>query len=127
VPIGAALGETLGRIDSLATRASLGGTLSEPTCTLWSNLGPAVAEAIERALERAGGEHARAVFAEAGRQEDERLTTVEQQISEQQARWSARFADVRGQLQTIARRDNPLDRQVPHRIGGRIPAGSMFR
>jgi uncharacterized protein (TIGR03545 family) len=127
VPIAAALGETLGRIDSLATRASVGGTLSEPTCTLWSNLGPAVAEAMERALERARGEHARQTLAEAGQQVDERLTTIERQMSEQQTRWSARFAEVRGQLQTIAAGEAPRGRISPERLGRRLPGSSLFR
>ncbi len=127
VPICGALEETLGRVDSLATHASLGGTLSEPTCTLWSNLGPAVAVAIERALERAGGRHVRAQFVEAGKQVDERLTTVERQMSEQQTRWSSRVAEVRVQLRVLAASEVPRDRLSPQRIGRRLPSNSLFR
>jgi uncharacterized protein (TIGR03545 family) len=105
VPIAASLAETLGRIDSLATRASLGGTLSEPTCTLWSNLGPAVAEAVERSLDKAVGEHARSTLATAGQHVDEQLTTVEQQMTELQTRWSTRTAEVQTQLHVLSTRD----------------------
>ena len=86
VPIAGALEESLGRIDSLATRVSLGGTLAEPNCTLWSNLGSAVAEAMERAVQRAGGLHARALMVDAGNQVDEQLTLIERQMTDQQAR-----------------------------------------
>jgi uncharacterized protein (TIGR03545 family) len=127
VPIGKSLEETLGRIDSLATRVSLGGTLAQPTCTLWSNLGPAVAEAIEQALERAGGQHARSQLVEAGKQVDERLTTVERQMAEQQARWNTRVADVRAQLQAFAASEAPSDRLTPQRVGRRLPSNSLFR
>ena len=110
VPVAAALEESLGRIDSLATRVSLGGTLAEPNCTLWSNLGPAVAEAMERAVQRAGGQQARALMVEAGKLADEQLTGIERQMTELQARWKTRIADVRAQLQTVASTDVSPDR-----------------
>jgi uncharacterized protein (TIGR03545 family) len=126
VPIGGTLEESLGRIDSLATRLSLGGTLSEPTCTLWSNLGPAVAEAMQHALERASAQRARELLVAAGRRVDERLTTVERQMSEQQARWNERTAAVRSQLQTVAASTVSRDRLSPERLG-RLPQNSLFR
>ena len=52
--LSAAMSDTLGSVNSIATRISWAGTLNEPTCTLWSNLGAAVAEAMQRAVRRDG-------------------------------------------------------------------------
>jgi uncharacterized protein (TIGR03545 family) len=127
LPIAGALQDTLGRIDALATRIALSGTIAEPTCTLWSNLGPATAEAIERAVDRASGEHARSLLTAAGQQTDERLTMVERQISDQQARWANRVAEVHGQLRVIATKDVKSSRLTPARLGQRLPSNSLFR
>lgn len=127
VPIADALGDTIGRIDSLATRVSLGGTLANPTCKLWSNLGPAVAEAMERAVQRAGGQHSRTLLVDAGKRVDERLTDVERQMTEQQTRWLSRITVVRAQLQSVAKSEMPGDRISTERLGRRLPANSLFR
>ena len=127
VPIADALGDTIGRIDSLATRVSLGGTLANPTCKLWSNLGPAVAEAMERAVQRAGGQHSRTLLVDAGKHVDELLTDVERQMTEQQTRWSSRITAVRAQLQSVATSEMPRDRISTERLGRRLPANSLFR
>ncbi len=127
VPVAAAFQESLGHIDSLATRVSLGGTLAEPDCTLWSNLGPAVAEAMERAVQRAGGQQARALMVEAGEQTDEQLTGIERQMTEQQSRWMTRIADVRAQLETVVASEVSPDRLSPERLGRRLPSNSLFR
>jgi uncharacterized protein (TIGR03545 family) len=127
VPIADALGETIGRIDSLATRISLGGTLANPSCKLWSNLGPAVAEAMERAVQRAGGQHTRALLVDAGKHVDERLTDAERRMTEQQSRWSSRITVVQAQLQSVAKSELPRDRISTERLGRRLPANSLFR
>jgi uncharacterized protein (TIGR03545 family) len=127
VPIASALEETLCQIDSLATRISLGGTVARPTCTLWSNLGPATAEAIERAFDRATTQHGRELVATAGKQVDERLTGVESQMAEQQSRWTARISDVCAELRSIAANERSADRLSPERLGRRVPNGSLFR
>jgi uncharacterized protein (TIGR03545 family) len=127
VPITSPLGETLGHIDSLATRISLGGTLDKPTCRLWSNLGSAVAEAMERAVQRAGGQHTRALLADAGKQVDERLTSVERQMTEQQTRWAQRIVGARAELQNVAANERPGDRISSERVGRRLPTTSLFR
>jgi uncharacterized protein (TIGR03545 family) len=126
-PLATSLSDTLSRIDSLATRASLGGTLRQPTCTLWSNLGPAVAEAVERSLEKATRQHARATLAKADQQINEQLTTAEQQMAELQTRWSTGYADARAKLSTIAATDAVRNRLSPTRLGHRVPANSLFR
>lgn len=127
VPLTAALNESLGKINSLATRISLSGTIKEPKCTLWSNLGPAVAEAMQRAAERVGKERTRESLAEAARQEDEQLTTAERQVSDQQTHWNAKLATLSKQLQAIASSERPKDRLSPSRVSRQLPPNSLVR
>ncbi len=125
--IAATLEESLGHVESFATRVTLGGTLAEPKCTLWSNLGSATAEAMERATQRAGSQHTRALMVTAGRRGDEQLTVVERQMTEQQAKWKTSFAAVSAELQTVATEDKPSNRLSPDRLGRRLPNNSLFR
>jgi uncharacterized protein (TIGR03545 family) len=127
LPIAEPLEETLARIDSLATRMTLGGTLNQPTCTLWSNIGTATAEAIERALDRAHGQRSRDALASTSQLINERLTIVERQMTDQQTRWANRVAAVRVQLDGIVITDAEPQRLSPERLGGRLPSGSLFR
>jgi uncharacterized protein (TIGR03545 family) len=126
VPIGEGLTDSLGRVNSLATRVSLGGTLAEPTCTLWSNVGPAVAEAVERAVNRASGPCASQRLVEAEQHVDEQLATVERQMSEQQTRWSALVSTARQNLQQLATDETNPNRFTPARVG-RLPSDSRLR
>ncbi len=122
-----AMGETLGRVNSVATRVSLGGTLSEPTCSLWSNLGVAVAEAMERGLRRTSGPHARTLLAEADRRVDERLANVDRQIAELQSRFASSSSDMTARLQKIALTETPRYRISAEHGGRWLPNNSLFR
>ena len=125
--LAAALEDSLGHIDALATRVTIGGTLAEPKCTLWSNLGPAVAEAMEHAVQHAGSQHTRSLMVQAGQRGDEQLTVVERQMSELQSRWKARIAATNTQLRTIAVDGSSDERLSKDRLGRRLPEGSLFR
>jgi uncharacterized protein (TIGR03545 family) len=127
VPLAAALQATLAELDSLAVQISLGGTLSEPTCSLWSTLGPAVAEATKRAIRRAGDEHAEVLVARARRQVDERLARLEQQIHAQRSELAAQTTAATGELERVATQQTPGPRLSHERFGTRLPAGSLFR
>lgn len=127
VPIAAALQDTLAEINSLAVSISLGGTLDRPTCSMWSNLGPAVAEAMDRALERAGDEHVRALLVRANRQVDERLTLLQQQAFEQCAQLQPQVAGAASALQAISGEHTPSPRVTHKQLGRRLPPGSLFR
>jgi uncharacterized protein (TIGR03545 family) len=127
VPLSEALQETLGHVDCLATRVTLGGTLSEPKCTLWSNVGPAVAEAIEQALDRATGQQVKAIVIDAGKRVDERLAMIEREMTEQQSGWRAQATDARDQMRAIAATQVPPGRLSPDRVGRRLPGNSLFR
>jgi uncharacterized protein (TIGR03545 family) len=127
LPLGAPLQEALGNIDALATRVALRGTLQEPKCSLWSNLGAAVAESLDRALGRAAQQHTRALLAKAQQQVDERLAALERQSVEQQAKLLAQSDELSAELAQIAREQTPAKRLSHEQLGGRLPAGSLFR
>jgi uncharacterized protein (TIGR03545 family) len=127
IPLVAPLQATLGKLNSVATRVSLHGTLDDPSCTLWSNLGPAVAEAMARAVRRAGEERVRAVLADTRRAVDERLTDLERQFAEQRTSFAAELAGVGTQLDTIARRQTSRERISADQLGRRLPENSLFR
>jgi uncharacterized protein (TIGR03545 family) len=125
--LSAAMGDTLGQVNSIATRLSLGGTLREPTCTLWSNLGAAVAEAMQRAVRRTGDQHAKALLVEAGRRVDERLAEVDRQMAERQAQFTSKSTVIATRLQRIASDESPSYRISAEKGGRRLPNNSLFR
>jgi len=127
VPLGAALDDTLGRVNCLATRVTIGGTLKEPTCALWSNLGPAVAEAMEQSLRRAADEHAKTLVIRAGKQVDERLAEIERQVVERQTKFATQTASLTRQLEGIAGDHVPRYRISAEQLGRRLPENSLFR
>ena len=123
----AALDDTLGSVGSIATRLTLSGTIDQPKCDLQSNLGAAVAEAVQRAVRRTGDQHARALLAEAGRRVDERLAEVDRQLAERQAQFATKSTVITARLQKIATKDEPQHRISAERIGRRLPENSLFR
>lgn len=126
-PLAPALDDSLGKLNSLATRISLSGTIKEPKCTLWSNLGSAVAEATRRAAERVSNERTRELLADSARQEDEQLASAERHLNEQQAHWKAELASLSKQLQTVAAAERASDHESPSRISRRLPGNSLVR
>jgi uncharacterized protein (TIGR03545 family) len=127
VPMAAALQATLANLDSLAVQVSLSGTLSEPTCSLWSNVGPAVAEAMQRAMRHAGDEHAQALVARARRRIDQRLASLEKQINAHQSELNAQSTAATAELVRVATQQTPAPRLSHERLGTRLPAGSLLR
>ncbi len=125
--LAAPMQEVLGGTKSVVTRVALQGTLERPSCTLWSNLGPAVAEAMEYALHKVGDEHARAALANARRQVDERLAELERQFVDEQSKLASRWRELNGQLEAIAGRQTPNGRISAERLGRQLPERSHFR
>jgi uncharacterized protein (TIGR03545 family) len=123
----AAMSDTLGHVNSIATRLSLGGTIHEPTCTLWSNLGSAVAEAMQRAVRRTGDQHARALLVEAGRRVDERLAEVDRQVAERQTQFANKSTIIIARLQKITTAESPRYRISSQKVGRQLPQNSLFR
>jgi uncharacterized protein (TIGR03545 family) len=127
LPISLALHENLRAVDSLALRIALSGTLDEPRCTLWSNLGPAVAEAMEAAVKNARRTQARALLARGERHVDERLATLERRVSHQHAQLIAQVSSTTSALEKIAGQQNSRQRLSHEQLGRRLPANSLFR
>lgn len=123
----AAMSDTLGHVNSVATRLSLGGTIKEPTCTLWSNLGAAVAEAMQRAVRRTGDQHAKALLVEAGRRVDERLAEVDRQMAERQTQFANKSTVITARLQKISTDESPRYRVSSEKGGRWLPNNSLFR
>lgn len=127
LPIAAPLTESLGQVNSLATRISLRGTIDKPECTLWSNLGSEVAKAMDRALQQHASEHTHAVLAEARRHVDERLAGLERQLSDHQTKFANATAGMPERIETIARLQARGERISVEQLGRRLPNTSLFR
>jgi uncharacterized protein (TIGR03545 family) len=125
--ISSPLNDTLGEIRSLATRISVQGTIDEPACKLWSNLGPAVAEALDRALERHADERIREILVEARRHVDERLAGLERRVADHQSKFASRFATMPGRIDAIAHHQVRGERISVEQLGRRLPNNSLFR
>jgi uncharacterized protein (TIGR03545 family) len=125
--LSAAMRDTLGQMNSVATRLSLGGTIQEPTCALWSNLGAAVAETFKRGIQRAENQHQRMIIVEAGRRVDERLAEIDREMSEKQSRFANRTTEISARLGKIAAGETPRYRISDEQGGRRLPKNSLFR
>jgi uncharacterized protein (TIGR03545 family) len=127
VPIATALQDTLGDVGALATRVSLSGTLATPKCRLWSNLGSAVAEAMERALEKSVDQHTQRMLTDAKRKVDERLTNLERHVAERDKRLRQHLDQAARRLDEIVAAQKPPQRITTEHVGRRLPANSLFR
>jgi hypothetical protein len=127
VAVAAPFGAKLAEVKSLATHFTLGGTVDSPTCTLWSNLGPAVAEAMNRAVVQSAQVHAAEVLAESRRNVDERLALIERELAEQQAKFANGTASLPQRLDSLAREQTRRERISVERLGSRLPNNSLFR
>jgi uncharacterized protein (TIGR03545 family) len=127
VPLAATLNQTLQKANGLTLRLSLSGSLTEPKCTLWSNLGPAVAEAMELALERAAVDRSEQLLAQARRQVDEQLAELERAATQQHANMIAQVTGATGNLERIALQQTARPRLSQEQLGRRLPTNSLFR
>jgi hypothetical protein len=125
-PQAKALNETLSGMDSVATRLSLGGTLDEPTCTLWSNLGAAASLAWRIAAERAAQQRAQELMAIAQKRVDERLAQLDREIADEQSQLLARTIGQQQAWQHLATENHAPTRLQIERLG-RLPTQSLFR
>jgi hypothetical protein len=127
VPLAAALSETLQKADGLTLRIALSGTLAEPQCTLWSSIGPAVAEAMEIALLRAAHDRSLQLLAQAERQVDEQLADLERTATQQHANLMAQMSSATDEVEKIANQQSAPRRLSHEQLGRRLPTNSLFR
>lgn len=121
------LGESLSQAGAFATRISLEGTLDQPGYKLWSNLGTAVAEALDGAVQQHGEEHARTMLAEARQTMDEELACLEREIAEHQAKFARSTSSMPQRLEAIAKFQSHSERLSAEQPGRRLPDTSLFR
>ncbi|QDU90539.1 hypothetical protein Pla175_39450 [Pirellulimonas nuda] len=76
-----AVDQSLGRLDKLVTRVTLTGTLDEPKWEVWSTLGPAVAEAVDRAVAGVVQQQTDRLAGEAQKQVDAQLQKLDSQLA----------------------------------------------
>jgi uncharacterized protein (TIGR03545 family) len=126
-PIGESLQNSLGRLDSLATRVSLSGTIHEPKCALWSTLGSAVAEAMKQGYQRQADAFARDVLADAHRQVDERLAELERQTAEEREKFAVTTVGMSQRIDSIARSHTRRERMSAEQAGRPLPTTSILR
>lgn len=120
------LAKTLGDVNSLATRFSLSGTLDAPQCKVWSNLGPAVSEAMDRALARAAASRAAEMIAQSQNRVNERLAELDRQISAVQSTLQPQLDASNEMLGNLGKSSTGHRLSAEH-LGGRLPADSLFR
>ena len=120
------LQKALREIDSLSTRISLAGTIDQPKCEVWSNLGPAVAEAMNRALVRTTAGYTRELLTESHDRVDERLADLDRQIADAQATLEPQLADTTDSLDQLSKKATSERLSLDH-LGRRLPAESLFR
>jgi uncharacterized protein (TIGR03545 family) len=124
-----ALEESLGNIRMVATRVTLSGTLDEPHFELWSNLGPAVAEAMNHSIEKATTTFARNALAASQQHVDEKLAQLDRQIAEQQAALKPQLAASTNTLKqlVLARGGETKTRLTAEEVGRQLPVSELFR
>jgi uncharacterized protein (TIGR03545 family) len=124
-----ALEDALGNIHSVATRVSLSGTLAEPHFELWSNLGPAVAEAMNHSIEKAATTYVRQALVTSQRQVDEKLAQLDRQIAEQQAALKPQLTASTDALRQLvpSRGGDTKSRLTAEEIGQQLPVSALFR
>ncbi len=120
------LQKALGEIDSLTTRISLAGTIDQPKCEVWSNLGPAVADAMNRALVRTTAGYTRDLLTESHDRVDERLADLDRQIADAQASLEPQLVDATDSLDQLSKKTT-VERLSRDHLGRRLPAESLFR
>ncbi len=76
-----AVDQSLGKLDRLATRVTLSGTLDEPKWRVWSTLGPAMAEAVDRAVAGVVKQQTDRLASEAQKRVDAQLARLDLQLA----------------------------------------------
>jgi uncharacterized protein (TIGR03545 family) len=120
-----ALDESLGDIHSAATRISLSGTLAEPKFELWSNLGPALSEAMNHSIQKATANYAHQALAASQQQVDEKLANLDRQIAEQQAALKPLLIESTEALKQVG--GDKVGRLSMEQLGQQLPATSLFK
>ncbi|MGL4513229.1 MAG: TIGR03545 family protein [Lacipirellulaceae bacterium] len=126
-----AIAESMADLPQAATRVTLGGTVKRPTVKLWSTLGPAVAESMQRSVNRLVEGEAERVAAGARAKIDEKVAALDAKLAEATAGATAELAaprDLIGQLAGLGGGGFGSGSLSFERLGTSIPkGGSLFK
>jgi uncharacterized protein (TIGR03545 family) len=120
------LKKAFGEIDALDTRISITGTLDRPQCQVCSNLGPAVAKAMNRALVHTTDGYTRELLAESHDRVDQRLADLDRQIADTQSALGPQLEDTTDSLDQLTKKATSERLSLDH-LGRRLPEDSLFR
>ena len=121
------MNETLDQLDALKMNVTLGGTLDQPEWQLWSNLGPAVADALGRALDRAVEMKTDELLARSQQRIDEQLATLERRLADRQATLAPDLQRATDQIKQMVDHFTRGRGLSLDQLGRRLPAQSLFR
>jgi len=121
------LQKTLSDVRSLATRITLSGTLDEPKCRIRSNLGPAAAEAMNRALARTVAGYTRDLLALSQERVNRRLAEFDRQLAATQDELHPQLVSSASVLDQLTTGADPGHRLTVEHLGRLLPADSLFR
>jgi uncharacterized protein (TIGR03545 family) len=126
-----AIAESLANLPQAATRVTLGGTVKRPSVKLWSTLGPAVAESMQRSVNRLVTAEAERVAAGARAKIDAKVAALDAKLAEATAGATAELAgprDLIGQLAGFGAGGLGAGSLSFERLGTQIPStGSLFK
>lgn len=123
-PLEQALKATLSRLPKIATQVDLSGTLDQPSWKLRSNLGPAVAEAMQVALRRTVDAQTDQLLAASQAEVNEQLAKFEQELNDAVQRVAPKLDGPASSLQQLAA--DAVGGSPLNRIGGKL-GGSLFK
>ncbi len=121
------LEKSLADVRSMDTRISIDGTLDEPKVRLQSDLGPAVASAMDRALARTVALYTREMLTQSQERVNRRLAEFDRQLADAQDELHPQLADSSQALDELATGADPGPRLTVEHLGRLLPADSLFR
>jgi hypothetical protein len=120
-----ALQQSLGRLNSLSTEVDLSGTLDAPQWELSSNLGPAVTDAVNLALEHAVRAKSQELVAQSQQIVDKQLASLDRLVKEKSA---PLLAEIKGPTDELAQlADKATGGLSLDKLGRQLPINSLFR
>jgi uncharacterized protein (TIGR03545 family) len=113
---------SLANVPQLATRVTLSGTLNKPQAKIWSNLGPAVATAVDGAIGKAAAQQAEKLIAKSQAKIDAQLAKFDETITTAAAKVAPELAGPANSLKTLVGGNVSVEQ-----LGRQLPVGSLFK
>ncbi len=101
--LGDALAASLERMPKAATRVTLSGTLDRPEMSIWSTLGPAVAESFQQSFQRVAQEETDRLVATSRAKVEGQLAQLNQQLTSANEALAAELQGPANAIQKLAR------------------------